>query len=292
MLDFLFGSVAYTATLPFEFSKDTIMTPHLLNRRDNLLFLGAASLSLLPGWAQAQIASPSDAIDKSEALLMTSQRATKAYLAIALGVQPELAAKVRDTAIAQFDKQLTELRTYAPTPAIKKTYTDLQVLWLDMKGDLVGRKPSADGAKALLAEDTAVTKLANTGAQQLQDHSAKPTARLVGAAGDMRVLSQRIAKFYFASGFGVTQAAASAEVATAERDFLSLKDQLKKAPQSTQALKDQLELVSGQWVFLENAVRQKTDKGSLVRQGGVVWSTSETILQVMNSLVLGYAKLV
>ena len=267
------------------------MTLCLPTRRENLLFLGAASLSLLPGWAHAQVASPSDAIDKAEALLMTSQRATKAYLAVALAVQPELAVKVRDTAMAQFDRQLTELRAYAPTPAIKKTYTDLQVLWLDMKGDLIGRKPSADGAKALLAEDMAVMKLASSGAQQLQDHTAKPTARLVGAAGDMRMLSQRIAKFYFASGFGVTQAVASAEIATAQRDFLSLKDQLKKAPQSTQALKDQLELVSGQWIFLENAVRQKTDKGSLVRQGGVVWSTSETILQVMNSLVLGYAKL-
>ena len=283
------------AALRFEFYKGTIMTTypplHPLNRRENLLFLGAASLSLLPGWAQAQVASPSDAIDKAEALLMTSQRATKAYLAIALGVQPELAAKVRDTAMAQFDRQLTELRAYAPTPAIKKTYTDLQVLWLDMKSDLVGRKPSADGAKALLAEDTVVIKLASTGAQQLQDHSAKPTARLVGAAGDMRMLSQRIAKFYFASGYGTTVTLAAGEITTAERDFLSLKDQLKRAPQSTQSLKDQLELVSAQWIFLDNAVRQKSDKATLARQGGVVWSTSETILQIMNNLVAGYAKL-
>ena len=160
-----------------------------------------------------------------------------------------------------------------------------------MKGDLVGRKPSAEGAKTLLAEDAAVAKLANIGAQQLQDFAGKPTARLVGAAGDMRMLSQRIAKFYFASGYGTSVALSAGEISTAERDFLSLKDQLKKAPQSTQALKDQLELVSAQWIFLDNAVRQKADKASLVRQGGVVWSTSETILQIMNNLVAGYAKL-
>ena len=151
--------------------------------------------------------------------------------------------------------------------------------------------PILDGARALLGEDAAVSKLANTGAQQLQEYAGKPTSRLVGMAGDIRMLSQRIAKFYFASGYGMTAAAASAEIATGERDFLDLKEQLKKAPQSTQALKDQLELVSAQWVFLDNAVRQKYDKASQVRLRGAVWSTSETILQVMNNLVQGYAKL-
>ena len=107
----------------------------------------------------------------------------------------------------------------------------------------------------------------------------------------MRLLSQRIAKFYFASGYGATTASAVGEIATAERDFLSLKDQLKKAPRSTQPLKDQLELVSAQWIFLDNAVRQKADKASLVRQAGVVWNTSETILQFINNLVAGCAKL-
>ena len=87
----------------------------------------------------------------------------------------------------------------------------------------------------------------------------------MAAAGDMRMLSQRIAKFYFASGYGASVALSTGEIPTAERDFLSLKDQLKKAPQSTQALKDQLELVSAQWIFLDNAVRQKADKASLVR---------------------------
>ena len=264
---------------------------HSTNRRQHLLGLAASSFALLPGVTYAQVASAGDAVDKAEALHMTSQRATKGYLAIAQGVQPELAAKVRDAAMNQFDRQLTELRAFAPTPAIKKTYTDLQVLWLEMKGDLVGRKPSAEGAKNLLVEDAAVAKLANAGAQQLQDHASKPTARLVGAAGDMRMLSQRIAKFYFASSYGTTAASAAGEIATAERDFLSLKDQLKKAPQSSQALKDQLELVSAQWIFLDNAVRQKLDKASLARQGGVVWSTSETILLIMNNLVAGYAKL-
>ena len=261
------------------------------NRRQHLAVLAATGLAFLPGVSHAQVASAGDAVDKAEALHMTSQRATKGYLAVAQGIQPELAVKVRDAAMTQFDRQLTELRAYAPTPTIKKTYTDLQVVWLEMKGDLVGRKPSAEGAKTLLAEDAAVAKLANIGAQQLQDFAGKPTARLVGAAGDMRMLSQRIAKFYFASGYGTSVALSAGEISTAERDFLSLKDQLKKAPQSTQALKDQLELVSAQWIFLDNAVRQKADKASLVRQGGVVWSTSETILQIMNNLVAGYAKL-
>ena len=267
------------------------MNQYATARRAQLLALASVGAGLLPSWANAQVTSGSDAIDKAEALHMTSQRATKGYLAAALGVQPELAIKVRDAAMAQFDRHLTELRAYAPTPAVKKTYTDLQVLWLDLKGDLVGRKPSAEGAKALLAEDAAVSKLANTGAQQLQDHSGKPTARLVGAAGDLRMLSQRIAKFYFASGYGVSAEISSAEIAAAERDFLSLKDQLKKAPQSTQTIKDQLELVSAQWVFLDNAVQKKSDKASVVRLGGTVWTTSETILQVMNGLVTSYTKL-
>ena len=267
------------------------MNAHSMNRRAQLLTMGAVALSPWPGVTYAQVISPSDAIDKAEALHMTSQRATKGYLAIALGVRPELAVVARDAAMTQFDRQLTELLAYAPTPPVRKTYADLRALWLEMKSDLVGRKPGVDGARALLGEDAAVSKLANTGAQQLQEYAGKPTSRLVGMAGDIRMLSQRIAKFYFASGYGMTAAAASAEIVTGERDFLDLKEQLKKAPQSTQALKDQLELVSAQWVFLDNAVRQKYDKASQVRLRGAVWSTSETILQVMNNLVQGYAKL-
>ena len=102
------------------------------NRRQYLLALAASSFAMLPGVPYAQVASAGDAIDTAEALHMTSQRATKGYLAIAQGIQSELAVKVRDAAITQFDRQLIELRAYAPTPTIKKTYTDLQAVWLEI----------------------------------------------------------------------------------------------------------------------------------------------------------------
>ena len=79
---------------------------------------------MLPSVPYAQVASAGDAVDKAEALHMTSQRATKGYLAIAQGIQPELAVKVRDAAMTQFDPQLTDCLDECRTEPWLLTHTE------------------------------------------------------------------------------------------------------------------------------------------------------------------------
>ena len=84
-----------------------------------LLGLGAEN-------ALAQINDINSAINKAGRQRMLSQRMAKAYFQIGQGVDIERSKKILDTSVATFDRQLVELKNYAPTPDIKNTYVSLE----------------------------------------------------------------------------------------------------------------------------------------------------------------------
>ena len=66
---------------------------------------------------------------------MLSQRAAKAYMALALQAQPAQAEKI----LSLFDRQLVESKAFAPSPAIRDTYVKLEGAWSDYKEKLIGK---------------------------------------------------------------------------------------------------------------------------------------------------------
>jgi len=85
---------------------------------------------------------------------MLSQRMAKCYLAMGQSVQPRDADRLLGTSMALFDRQLVELKAFAPTPEIKATYAQLEASWSDYKGALVGSAPSKAGAPGVIAKET------------------------------------------------------------------------------------------------------------------------------------------
>ncbi|MDT8991159.1 type IV pili methyl-accepting chemotaxis transducer N-terminal domain-containing protein [Curvibacter sp. APW13] len=252
---------------------------------DRRAILALGAFAALP--ATAQVTDINDAINKAGRQRMLSQRVVKAYMALGLQVQQSTATKVLDQSMALFDRQLVELKTFAPAATVRETYTQLENQWSGLKGLLVGAAPSVANAAKLLAQDSAVLALANTGTQQLEQIHGKPAGKLVNLAGRQRMLSQRMAKYYLASTWGVETGVASGEIAKARTEFAQALETLRNAPEATPDILQELSLADGQWVLFSAALNAKPSG-----QGASnVFITSENLLAVMDKVTGLYSKL-
>jgi nitrate/nitrite-specific signal transduction histidine kinase len=234
----------------------------------------------------AQVTDFNDAINKAGRQRMLSQRMVKAYLALGLQVKTTEAARVLDQSVALFDRQLVELKSFAPTPPIKETYTQLESQWSALKSLLVGAVPSAANATKVLTQDAAVLALANTGTQQLEQSYGKPAGKLVNVAGRQRMLSQRMAKYYLALTWGVDAGAAATEIGKARTEFAQSLGVLRDAPEATHEIRQELALADAQWVLFASALNAKPSTNGAEH----VFATSENLLLVMDKITTLYSK--
>ena len=249
----------------------------------------ALALSIPGGEALAQIADLNSAINKAGRQRMLSQRMAKAYFQIGQQVDADRSKKVLDASVALFDRQLVELKNFAPTPEIKDNYGKLEKSWLEYKELLVGAQPSQGNGRKVLDLSEQVLSLAHQGTVQLEKQSSSAASRLVNVSGRQRMLSQRMAKFYQASAWGIGDAAAAASLDKARKEFADALQELGASSANTVQIRESLELVKQQWFFFDNALGQKA--GSDKRPQSAVATTSERILQEMENVVGQYESL-
>jgi hypothetical protein len=251
-----------------------------MQRRSLIAAASAVALAAALPFARAQVVDLSDAINKAGRQRMLSQRMGKAWLALLQDVEPNSARMVLDKSLALFDRQLVELKGYAPTPDLLSTYGKLETVWLDYKTALVGKTPTKDQAMTLLELDAKVLALAQQGTVQFETALAKPVGKLVNLAGRQRMLTQRMAKFYLAAAF-----------TKARTEFNAAMDQLRDAPQATLRIKDQLLLGDAQWVFFDQALQRLQDGAPRPKAMANVFVASENLLTVMDRVTTLYAEI-
>lgn len=246
-------------------------------------------LVFFSGFAHAQIADINSAINKAGRERMLSQRVAKLYLQLGQGIDVDRSKVVMSASVSQFDRQLVELKNYAPTPEIRETYQNLEKSWIAYKDALLGAAPSQAGAKKVLDLSEDVMLLANKGALQLEAHAGSSAGRLVNLSGRQRMLSQRMAKYYHAANWGLGNAQTTAEIDRARREFVVALSDLSSASGNTPAIRDDLELIKQQWFFFDNALGlERAEKKQLALN---VATTSERILETLDNVATLYERL-
>lgn len=251
-----------------------------------MILAGAAPLGL-----HAQVSNLPDAINKAGRQRMLSQRMGKAWLALVHKAEGRHAQLVLDKSMALFDRQLVELKAFAPSGDVRETYTALESAWSDYKAALVGTLPDKTGALSLLKADARVLALAHTGTLQYEAAMGRPVGKLVNMAGRQRMLSQRMAKYYYAATLPVDPAVAVAEIGKARTEFLTAMEQLRQAPEATARIREELTLADGQWLFLDQALqRVQSGAAATAKPLSDVFVTSENLLSVMDRVTDLYAQ--
>ena len=258
-----------------------------MQRRDLLILAAAAPLGV-----RAQVTDLSDAINKAGRQRMLSQRMSKAWLALVHQTETRLAQATLDKSMALFDRQLVELKAFAPTSDIRATYSSLEAAWSEYKTTLVGNAPGKAGAAAVLRADAKVLALAHQGTVQYEAVHGKPVGKLVNVAGRQRMLSQRMAKFGYALALQQDTSTAIGEIDKSRSEFVAAMDQLRRAPEVTSRIRDELALADGQWLFFDLAMqRVRNGSGEQAKPLSDLYVTSENLLSVMDRVTGYYAAL-
>ena len=248
----------------------------------------AATLALATGASHAQVSSLGDAINKAGRQRMLSQRMAKAWMGLGQGVEAESARRVLDQSMALFDRQLAELKAYAPAGDTRDTYVQLESAWSGYKTLLVGAAPAQEQGKALLNQAGKVLALAHKGTGLYEQQSGKPGARLVNIAGRQRMLSQRMAQFYLANAWNVDSVVSQSEIVKARNEFIPALELLRNAPEASVEIKQALVLADGQWLFFDHALKARVNGAKAASD---VFVSSENLLQVMDSVTSLYARI-
>lgn len=264
-------------------------------KRRSLMGAAMGAVALVPVLtpsvpAHAQVVDLNDAINKAGRQRMLSQRLAKSWCAIGLNVLPDLARETLQQSMAVFDRQLAELKAFAPSADIRSRYQTLEPLWSDYKAVLVGSPPAKERAPKLFALAGLVLQAAHQGTVQLEQASGRPLGRLVNIAGRQRMLSQRMAAFYFAACWNLQARSALAELNTAHDEFLAAHELLKKAPEATPAIRNELAQAEAQFVFFAAALRALRHGEPDARNMANIFTTSERILQTMDGVTGMFSK--
>ncbi|TDF64918.1 type IV pili methyl-accepting chemotaxis transducer N-terminal domain-containing protein [Cupriavidus sp. L7L] len=239
-------------------------------------------LGLVGGTAFAETMTIHSAINKAGRQRMLSQRMAKAYCQVGLGVETDRSKKILEESVALFDRQLTDLKSFAPTPEIKDTYDRLGQTWIVYKQLLTGSKPNPENAKKIASASEDVLTLAQQGTVQLEKHSGTAAGKLINVAGRQRMLSQRIAKASMFRAWGITFPQMAQELDSSAREFAAAQELLTAARQNTPAIRSALQLAGSQWLFFEEALKQTgVSRAEQLRN---IATTSERILQVMDDV--------
>jgi nitrate/nitrite-specific signal transduction histidine kinase len=257
-----------------------------MKRRNFIFSMSMASLGL-PNAGHSQIINLNDAINKAGRQRMLSQRMGKAWLSIGQEIQTEPAKKILDQSMALFDRQLVELKAFASAGETRDTYTELESAWSEYKSILVGRTPSQGRAQSMLEQSGKVLALAHKGTGLFEAQSGRPVGKLVNIAGRQRMLSQRMAEYYMAVNWNVNAVASQNELLKARDEFVPALEILRRAPEATAEIKQELELADHQWLFFDNALKAKVANSKAALD---VFVTSENLLLVMDRVTGMYAK--
>jgi hypothetical protein len=256
----------------------------LLPRPVAFALLLALAPAAMPAAAQQKVAPKLEFAqlqNRAIRLPMLAERITKLYLQVGQRLLGSRTARSLATAIGEFESVLREMVAQAPTPEIRENYQLLELLWVDFRA-IAQKPPDFDSARALAEQDEEVAWIAGKGANLIRDYAKAQGNDLVRTAGEVRVLSQRIAKLYLLRSWGIRPDLVAGELKAADAEFRKAMAILAGAPQNTPEIKAELQLAENQYIFMGQAVERLDTGKNVTRELEFVAKTCDNILEVMD----------
>ena len=264
------------------------------SRRFWLTGLGVILFSLCcsGAWAQPKkSASPRfdgpAALNKAIRQPMLAERITKSFTQIGQKVLETRSRRNLDDSVKEFESALAELQKTAPTPEIRDNYQLLEQLFDEFKS-IKARPVSLENAKQLAEQNEELVWISTKGAMLLQAHTKSARSDLIVTAGELRTLTQRIAKLYLFRSWGIRSDVIANDLKKADADYRAAIAKLVAASQNTEQIKSELALAETQYLFLKQAIdRLNANKNSTMELEHVA-KACDNILDVMERVTKLY----
>jgi hypothetical protein len=215
---------------------------------------------------------------------MLAQRMVKAYLMLGQGIATDESRIILQDSIKQFESQLVMLKAFQPTPTVRTALANLEGAWTKYK-PLLMAAPSKLGAVALYDASESLQQAAHGTTLAYEEVAAAPLDHLVSITGRQRMLSQRMAKFYFYRTWGLYNIPADMELHLSRAHFTAMLIQIENAPLATAQIKSGVARVRREWAPYQQALFASRDPTQMRRDAARVEALSERVLAATEELV-------
>ena len=215
---------------------------------------------------------------------MLSQRMAKAYLMLGQGIAADNARAILHESITEFESNLAMLKAFQPTATVRSALANLAGMWTNCK-PLLASAPSKADAVEFYDVNEALQQAAHSVTVAYEGVTLAPIDHLIGIAGRQRMLSQRMAKFYFYRTWELYDDPSNMELHLSRAHFAAVLIQIERSPLASAQIKADVAQIRREWEPYQQVLFANREPAKMRLDASRVAELSERVLAVTEQLV-------